>query len=185
MDDGATEGIVCSAIAEMRTLVARFGAENVVLENLPLPISRGEMLQAAADPAVIRRVVLESGCRMLLDISHASISARTLGINERDYISGLPVERIAEIHMTGTGLVDGSLSDHLAMTDYDWGLFDWAITNIRSLAWPEPKIIAVEYGGIGPIFAWRSDSQVIARDIPRFYRAVQGLNVEASLSGTR
>jgi hypothetical protein len=59
------------------------------------------------------------------------------------------------------------------MTDPDWALFEWALAKIQSGAWPTPWVVACEYGGIGPIFDWRSDPAVIAHDIPRMVELVR------------
>jgi hypothetical protein len=34
-------------------------------------------------------------------------------------------------------------------------------------AWPAPSIVAFEYGGVGPVFEWRSDVDVLAEQLPR------------------
>jgi uncharacterized protein (UPF0276 family) len=137
-------------------------------ENVPYPDFYTDKPRLVSEPAVIRRVIEACDCGLLLDLAHARLSSESLGIDAHDYIEQLPVERLRELHVTGIGPNrEGRAEDHLPMTDPDWALFDWALQRIRSGAWASPEIVACEYGGVGPMFEWRSDADVIAHDIPR------------------
>ncbi len=162
-------------LRDVLPLVEHFGPESVMAENVPCPDIWNDKPPIIAEPDVICRVIQASGCGLLLDLAHARLSSETLGMDVYDYISLLPVDRLREVHVTGVGLNrEGLREDHLPMTDEDWALFDWAIDNIHAGRWATPAIVACEYGGIGPIFDWRSDPAVLARDIPRMYKAVIG-----------
>ena len=76
------------------------------LENLPFepPIPEYHL---ASDPKLITEAILETDTGLLLDISHARISADTLGVDYREYIESPPLERLHEIllacaHTTAT-----------------------------------------------------------------------------------
>jgi uncharacterized protein len=183
-DRGQIELITTQMIRDVRSVVERFGAERVIVENDNDVGSR--MLHPALLPSVIRRVVEETGCGFLFDLSHARLSAPVLGMDVRDYIAALPVKRIREIHVTGVQQLDGrwldairqadrgfaerfagQWMDHLPMIDADWEFFAWAIAQIHSGEWAEPHIIAFEYGGVGGIWGAISDTHTIAMQVPR------------------
>lgn len=168
-----------AVLRDVTLLCERFGADRVIVENVPHPDHYLHLPAVSVDAALIRRVVEATGCGLLLDLAHAALAAESCGWDVRDYISALPVERLREVHITGRGIdQQGRRTDHLPMTDADWELFEWALDQIRGGAWHRPQIIACEYGGIGPIFEWRSDASVIAEQIPRMAAMIQSINTE-------
>jgi uncharacterized protein (UPF0276 family) len=183
--------IVNRAVRDAQAVTARFGAERVLIENDHDSGDRYPRPVYLAD--TIRRVVRETGCGLLLDISHAVRAADRLGMDVQDYLSALPVEAIREIHVTGVHRMDaawldrlraaglpesrvvplaGRLQDHLPMTDTDWDLLDWVLGQIRRGAWGQPWVVAFEYGGVGPVWEALSDPDVLAAQVPRLYKMV-------------
>ena len=158
--------------ADVQAVVDHFGAEQVIIENAPYYGAGGRILRPAVDPQAIRKISEQTGCGLLLDISHARIAAHTLRIPAEDYMAQLPVERLRELHFTGLHNLDGRLQDHLPVLDWDWPVLEWALGRVRSGAWSHPWLLAFEYGGVGEKFAWRSDPAVIAAQAPRLYAAV-------------
>ncbi len=149
-------------------LVERFGAEHVIVENVPYYARPGDTPRPAVLPGAIRRVVQETGCGFLLDISHARLAARRLGMDERAYLAQMPGERLREIHVTGIGRDrDGQVCDHLALAGDDWRWVERVLDRVLAGEWPVPWALAFEYGGIGPLFEWRSERDVIAAQAPR------------------
>ena len=79
-------------ISEVGRLTTHFGAERIIAENL---IYRGHTLNTlrpAVLPEVISAVIIETGCGLLLDLSHARIAAHYLAVEEPgmelwDYLS--------------------------------------------------------------------------------------------------
>jgi hypothetical protein len=111
-----------------------------------------------------------------MDTAHAISSARYFGVDERDYISHLPVHQLRELHITGLKHDDsGVWVDHFAMTESDWAINEWAIEQIRAGKWGKPWVLAFEYGGIGPLFEYRSESSVIAEQVPRLYSLAKSI----------
>jgi len=92
------------------------------------------------------------------------------------FISEFPVRRLREIHITGLGMHDGEIHDHLEMTDRDWQQFEWALAKIRLGDWLMPNIIAFEYGGTGAPFTWRSESRVLLDQVPRLNQLIRNGN---------
>lgn len=157
-------------IADVRSAVGHFGAERVIVENVPYRGLDGSVLRPGVEPDAINEVILETGCGLLLDISHARITARQLGMDERAYMAALPVDRLRELHFTGLHNLDGYWQDHLPVLEEDWPMLDWVLGCIQRGEWTLPTMLAFEYGGIGEKFAWRSDTMVIAKQAPLLYQ---------------
>jgi uncharacterized protein (UPF0276 family) len=178
-------------IQDVQAVVQRFGPERVVVENLPNDMRR---LRPAFLPQVIRRVVEETGCGFLFDLSHARLAAGTLGMDPYEYVSGLPTGCLVEVHVTGIQRFEGKwlerarqagvdpafiehraghLFDHLPLTGEDWAFFTWAIEQIRAGRWRRPELITFEYGGVGSIFEAVGSVTVLAEQVPRLYALVK------------
>jgi hypothetical protein len=175
--DAASLATVTEALAaDLAPACHLFGSHNVIVENL---IYRGKdrgLLRAGVAPEVLGELVDGSGCGFLLDVSHARITAATLGIDPWRYIDSLPVHALQELHITGVHVIDGGLRDHLPFQDSDWEFLDGVVARVKAGAWPAPSIVAFEYGGVGPVFEWRSDEDVLAEQLPRMRRALAALS---------
>jgi len=173
LDAPSVERLVQAMRRDIAPLVERFGAQKVILENACWDPD-WEIPLAVLEPEIICQMVYETGCGFLLDVAHARMSALYLGIDAREYLSRLPVDRLRELHITGL-MYDqekGRCLDHFPMTEDDWTLAEWVMERVRRRDWAPPWIVALEYGGTGPGFAWRSRSDVLANDVPRLYELV-------------
>jgi uncharacterized protein (UPF0276 family) len=145
----------------------------IIAENLPwhefLP-----QLRLAADPELISEVIEDCDLGLLLDLSHAQISAQALGIDFKDYITRLPISQLAELHITGIREYAGFSTDHFELQPQDWAVVEWASEQIRFGTWPKPEIVAFEYGGIGDIFCWRSEPTVLKEQVPALHEIFAG-----------
>jgi uncharacterized protein len=155
---------------EIALAANRYGAENIIVENVPYQDAIGRQARMAVDPEFLSRLVAETGCGFLLDLAHARITAGQLGIPEQEYIEALPLHRLREMHITGLSEVDGLRIDHGPMTEEDWPSAEWAMQNIRAGKWSEPWVMTFEYGGIGPRYAHRTDATIIETQMARFIR---------------
>jgi uncharacterized protein (UPF0276 family) len=162
-------------LKDTMAVVSQYGAEMVIAENVPYHAHRGEYLRPGVEPELITRLLNETGCGLLLDISHAHISAHSLGLVDKDYLNQLPTDRIREMHIAGVHTLPDGLQDHLSMLADDWNLLEWVLERIRRKEWSQPWLLAFEYGGVGSIFAWRSDPNVIREQVPRLYEMVRGV----------
>jgi len=184
-DPAHTELVAGRLLRDVRGVVARWGADRVIVENVPEEPGR---MRAAYLPETVRRVVAETGCGLLLDVSHARLAAPALGMDARDYIAALPVDRTREIHITGiqpfdehwarvlrdAGVPEATIAgyagrplDHLPFTDADWEFAAWAIGRVHSGAWGEPWLVALEYGGVGGAWGAVTDAAVLREQVPR------------------
>lgn len=169
-----TERLFEAVMADIDIVKARYGAEQVILENVPYDPSFAIPVLTIT-PEFFNRVVDESGCGVLLDTAHARIAALYFGVDEIDYVNALRVDRLREIHVTGT-LYDEEKAvwcDHFAMKSQDWRLAEHVMGQVADGIWPQPEIVALEYGGIAPLFDWRSESHVIAADLPRLHNLLK------------
>jgi uncharacterized protein len=158
---------------DLRFVLEHIEALRVIVENVPYHGAGGKVLRPSVEPGLIRQLLEETGCGLLFDLSHARIAAASLGVSERDYIASLPLERMREMHFTGTKTIDGLIIDHLEAQDNDWQALEGFFKENASL--PKPWLLAFEYGGVGEKFEWRSDPAVITTQAPRLYQLCQSL----------
>ena len=180
-------------VHDTRAVATRFGTEHVIIENNYA--RTGHLVQLAHSPEVIRRVIEESGCGFLFDVSHARLAAQDLEVDILEYIHKLPVEHTREIHVTGIQRLDGhwidvarkagvdaaiiqtlagQFSDHMPMTDKDWEFAAWMMEQVHNEAWGHPWIVAFEVGGINGLFEAVADKEMLAEQIPRLHSLVSG-----------
>lgn len=169
-DPQATHQVVERMTREVLQVCRHFGPDRVVVENCPMSSPDHAYQLPAVVPETISALVQEAGCGFLLDISHARISARANQWSEIDYIQRLPLHRLRELHITGLKIYQGLLTDHFELTPEDWAVTDWAARQIQQAAWPEPLFASFEYGGLGQVFSFRNDPDVIAAQTPRLYQ---------------
>lgn len=160
-------------LADVAAAASVIGRDRIILENIPYFGAGGEYHRASVEPAVIDRVVRESGCGFLLDLSHARIAAHYLGVDPHAYVEQLPLDRLCELHVTGVRPHNGRLADHMDLLDDDWRWAEHAMRRIRAGDWARPWTVALEYGGIGAPFRWRSEERVLAEQVPRLREMVR------------
>ncbi len=172
--DGRTRRTVVDAVLrDGEKLANRFGPEKIAAENLFwYHKSDGQIMRCCLLPEVICEIIEKVGCNFLLDLSHARIAAQQMGFDAKEYVSALPTAFLQEMHITGIGKVDGEMEDHLPLAGPDWEMAHWAFDHIHAGRWNEPAIVSFEYGGIGPHFEWRSQSEVLLEQVPRLFALV-------------
>ncbi len=158
---------------DVRAAVREFGFDRVIIENVPYRGRQEKVFRTAVEPDRIREIVDDTGCGLLLDISHARIAAHHLGLDAYEYLNQLPVHKIKELHFTGLHDLNGYLQDHLPVLERDWPILEWILKRIRLGEWADPWLLAFEYGGVGEKFVGRSDPSVMAVQVPRLYTMVK------------
>lgn len=95
------------------------------------------------NPEQINKLLVDNDVAFLLDITHAKITAQFHGLDVYDYIGQLPLNRIAEIHVNGSGYdKDGFPADtHESMKDEDYKLLEWVLKRSN------PAVVSLEYVG--------------------------------------
>lgn len=110
----------------------------VILENMP--ILHPTRYRLESDPTVISRILHETQLGMLLDLTHARISAEARKIPVEKYLEQLPLEKVKQIHVTGSRRKEGFLYDaHEQLEPYDYDLLGWTLGII------EPEWLTLEY----------------------------------------
>lgn len=168
-DPEQSRQVIDNLLADIQVTVDHFGAGRVIVENAPYHPEDLRYVRTGMEPAIIRRVIEETGCYFLLDIAHACITARALGYERQAYFAGLPLERTRELHFTGIHTLEGRWVDHLSILPQDWETLRWALEQVRGGFWGAPKMLAFEYGGVGGFFGQNTDPAVIAEQVPRLY----------------
>ena len=75
------------------------------------------------EPAFIADFVTELDAELLLDLGHARVSAANLDIPFGEYLAGLPLHRVSEVHFSRAGMQDGfweDLHEEPQDEDYAW-----------------------------------------------------------------
>jgi uncharacterized protein (UPF0276 family) len=110
----------------------------VLLENTPpLPF---EGYDFEARPERITEVIEKTGCGLVLDTGHARLAAETLGLDVCDYVSGLPLDRVVQVHVSGPRERDGRLFDaHESLQDVDYALLSDVLETTS------PQALTLEY----------------------------------------
>ncbi|MCR3760891.1 multinuclear nonheme iron-dependent oxidase [Clostridium felsineum] len=95
-------------------------------------------------PEKLTRLFLENDVDFLLDISHAKIAAEYHGIDIKEYLKELPLNRVREIHVNGSGYDKNGfpMDTHQSMEKIDYEMLEWV------LKFATPKIVTLEYAGI-------------------------------------
>jgi uncharacterized protein (UPF0276 family) len=172
-----TKRIFKALLSDVQNIAARFGSERIIVENSPYRGNAGNTLRPCVEPDLITQIVEETGCGFLLDISHAIITAHYIDMGVQEYFSHLPVHSIKEMHFAGIHHIKGQWVDHLSIQKKDWQHLDWVLEHIQSGDWSSPWLLAYEYGGVGAVFTWRCDPQVIAKQMPMLYKRVKRLRL--------
>lgn len=110
----------------------------LILENMPVSPVLGNNLES--DPLIIREVLRETGCSLLLDLAHARVAAFSRGISVYEYLEQLPLDDVPQLHISGARKKDGVLVDaHEPLMDMDYDILDWV------LARTTPEVLTLEY----------------------------------------
>jgi uncharacterized protein (UPF0276 family) len=166
--------------ADLYSATNQIGTERIIIENSPYRGKAGGTMRACIEPDLINRLLDDTGCGLLLDISHAIITAKTIGMDPTDYMNQLPMNRLKEMHFAGIHMnpMSGIWMDHLSVQEEDWYWLDWVLEHIKREEWTAPWMLAFEYGGVGEPFEWRTNPQVIAEQVPQIYERLQQLTYQ-------
>jgi len=95
-------------------------------------------------PEQLNKLFKENDVSFLLDLTHAKITARYHNWDIHDYIRQLPLNRVVEIHVNGSGYdKEGFPADtHQSMENEDYELLEWV------LHYTNPDIVTLEYNGL-------------------------------------
>ncbi len=77
--------------------------------------------------AFLSEMTRRTGCYLLLDVNNIFVSARNHGFSAADYLNGLPLDRVRQIHLAGHTL--GETADDIIIDTHDHDVSDevWAL----------------------------------------------------------
>ncbi len=171
--------IIDAAQRDLEPLLRRFSPERILIENTFGP------------PETLSLLLEKTGCGFLFDLSHAHLSAQSLGMDTFAYARALPLHLTREIHVTGIQKIegqwrekmshdlsfnlaawDGRDMDHLPMIPPDWQRFAWLLDELRAGRCATPWVLAFEYGGVGGFWETVTDRAVYLDQIPRMVNMI-------------
>lgn len=138
-------------------------SKRVLLENVPWERrAEFDIPSFAVEPDEVTHWVDRYDLGFILDLAHARFAAEELRRPLGEFIARHPTSRLEELHTTGLGYDEtGRRRDHCPWEPEDVGILLESLNRIERSEWPVPRVLALEYGGVGPIFEWRSDPAVI------------------------
>ena len=123
---------------DMLARVREIAGLPIVLENLHS--IQGKRYDYAASPEIITEIVKETESGFLLDIAHARVAAGFQGQEVHAYIERLPLDRLAQIHVSGARVKNGRVHDaHESMGAEDYQLLQWVLGICL------PQVVTLEY----------------------------------------
>lgn len=161
--DLSRESILETCIRCIEELASHIPKEQVIVENTVARAKDAPLVKASTLGPFFRDLVAETGCGLLLDSAHLRISCIEMGLDFREEVLKFPLHELREWHICG---VDKSpdkdiLFDSMAMSEEDWQATAFIVAAIREGHARKPETVAIEYGGIGDKFEWRSDPMEI------------------------
>lgn len=128
---------VAQRIRQVQDILER----RIAIEN----VSYYTPVAAEMDEATfIRSIAEESDCDLLLDVNNVYVNAFNHGYNAREFITQLPLERVAYIHMAGHEQVEEDLiidTHGQAIIDPVYDLFEWTIQTLK----PVPVLLERDF----------------------------------------
>ena len=174
------EMIAHKMIDDIEAVKAHLPTHSITLENAPWDPSPAYAIpRPAIEPEVIRYIVEETGCGFSLDLAHARMAAIHLEMPVIDYIDALPLNALCDLSLSGV-MYDDTIQlwrDHFAMSGEDWAIAEWIVERIANGDLPEPDVVALEYGGVGPKFEWRSDPDILINDASHLHITLAEANM--------
>ncbi len=133
--DAAAAKVLQRRLAAMQRVVPDVGVENnVAYFTLGAPLE---------EPGFLRRVLSAPRTHLLLDLHNLHTMAVNFGFDPEEYLDGLPLDRVIEIHMSGGSFSDGAwlpsgrvmrLDSHAGQVPEEvWRLLDCALPRCRNL----------------------------------------------------
>jgi uncharacterized protein (UPF0276 family) len=93
-----TADLLADYVRHARALREALGRP-LVLEPIPTYLDLGG--PGLGEIGFVERFIAESGCGLLLDVSHAWLSAHYAGRRPRDFVAALPLGEVIELHVAG------------------------------------------------------------------------------------
>lgn len=124
-----------------------FMAEVKQLKNLHLPLLIENMpsfeslkYRFEIETKNITGILESADADFLLDIAHAQVAASVLKLDGHQYLDGLPLQKVRQIHVSGARSKNGILYDaHDELQEEDYRLLRWVLKRSH------PEMVTLEY----------------------------------------
>jgi len=103
-----TEEAVKHVAARIRQVQDRFG-RRILVENVSSYLTYS--ISSMPEWVFLRAVAEEADCGILLDVNNIYVSAVNHGFSPTEYLSGIPAERVGQIHLAGHSVSGDLLID--------------------------------------------------------------------------
>ncbi len=129
---------------------------------LPLPYTQATLSRVCehideVQDAIGRRILIENGCGLLLDVNNVFVSATNHGYAALDYLSDFPLAEVGEIHLAGHAEQSDDEGERLLIDSHDGPVAD--------AVWKLYEIVISRCGPIPTLIEW--DSKIPAWPILR------------------
>ncbi len=114
--------------------VQEFLGREILLENLSSYVEFSE--SQMPEWQFVAEIAQRSGCRLLLDVNNIQVSAHNHGFNAQDYLAGIPIDRVWQIHLAGHSVHGDYVidtHDH-AVPNAVWALYGDAIRRFGAVS---------------------------------------------------
>lgn len=121
-------------VAERAQRVRDVLGRPLALENITYYVHPGA--PEMSELSFLQEVLGRSDARLLLDVNNVYVNSQNHGFDPRDFIAGLPLERVSEIHVAGhQTLPDGLLLDTHGepVADPVLELLEWTIERVGAV----------------------------------------------------
>jgi hypothetical protein len=121
-------------VANRVSQVQDYLGREILLENLSTYVQFSDSQLTEWD--FIAEITRRSGCRLLLDVNNIQVSARNHGFDPLDYLAGIPIDRVWQIHLAG----HSDYGDYVIDThDHDvpaevWSLYEAAVRRFGAIS---------------------------------------------------
>ncbi|MCF8303708.1 MAG: DUF692 domain-containing protein [Bacteroidales bacterium] len=128
-------------VAERIRKVQDYLERPIAIEN----VSYYTPVAAEMDEATfVKSILEEAGCQLLLDVNNVYVNAFNHGYDAKEFISKLPLNKVAYIHMAGHEQVESDLiidTHSEAIIDPVYKLFEWTIGQMK----PVPVLLERDF----------------------------------------
>ncbi len=125
---------------------------DVIIENMDFnpKYTWPSTIKETVEPDFLTTLIKKTELDLLLDIGHAKVSAAQLGMDVLLYLDALPLERVREIHFSGTTLDKkmGVIDAHQAMEAEDYIIAEYLKQQIENRRTSKLEIVTLEYGTV-------------------------------------
>ena len=126
-----------AALALMEERVGRMQdalGRPILLENVSSFVRFAD--DAMSEAEFLAALARRTGCGLLLDVNNVFVSASNHGFDPLDFLRGVPMNRVCQIHLAGHSQGDGLLIDthDSAVNDAVWSLYQQTIARCGPVA---------------------------------------------------